>query len=346
MINKIILKNFQSHENSSLNLHDGMNVIVGPSDSGKTAIIRALKWLFFNKPSGDAYRRIDSDETVVTIEGKDEVARAKTNRENTYILNTVELRAFGTEVPEAIQKALQMSAVNLQEQMDSPFLLGDTSGSISQFFNRITKLDKIDTSLQYLQKEYRATKNELDFTNKQLIDIRSELTNYHFIEEVEAKLTIIEQKEKQYEDIGKRINLIRQTITQYKLTEQLINGLSTKILPENEINKILGWYEKYRSVTQETLNLKGIFVNYKIKISELEKLEKIVVAENLVNKILELYDKARKFNRQDVLIRNIINNIQANKSAAEKAEKALLILEEEFRRDFPEYCPLCNTKIK
>ncbi|MFR9297315.1 MAG: AAA family ATPase, partial [Aedoeadaptatus pacaensis] len=43
-IEKIILVNFQSHVYSELSLSRGVNVIVGPSDSGKTAIMRALRW--------------------------------------------------------------------------------------------------------------------------------------------------------------------------------------------------------------------------------------------------------------------------------------------------------------
>lgn len=54
-ISRIEIVNFQSHSYTDLYLSDGVNVIVGPSDSGKTAIIRAIKWVLFNEPSGSSF---------------------------------------------------------------------------------------------------------------------------------------------------------------------------------------------------------------------------------------------------------------------------------------------------
>ena len=38
----VILENFQSHKHTSIEFNEGLNVILGPSDSGKSAIIREL----------------------------------------------------------------------------------------------------------------------------------------------------------------------------------------------------------------------------------------------------------------------------------------------------------------
>ena len=44
MIDKIKIENIQSHKNTELNLSNGINVIVGSSNNGKSAILRALYW--------------------------------------------------------------------------------------------------------------------------------------------------------------------------------------------------------------------------------------------------------------------------------------------------------------
>ena len=49
------LINFQSHLNTVIELHPGLNILVGESDQGKTAIIRALRWLFYNEPRGTGF---------------------------------------------------------------------------------------------------------------------------------------------------------------------------------------------------------------------------------------------------------------------------------------------------
>ena len=55
MIKQINIKNFQSHKSTQLKLDPGVNVIVGSSDSGKTAIIRAYLWVVDNRPLGNAF---------------------------------------------------------------------------------------------------------------------------------------------------------------------------------------------------------------------------------------------------------------------------------------------------
>jgi len=62
VVEKITIKNFQSHEETELQFSSGVNVIVGSSDSGKSAILRALKWVVQNKPSGTAFFTEGSDE--------------------------------------------------------------------------------------------------------------------------------------------------------------------------------------------------------------------------------------------------------------------------------------------
>ncbi len=54
-IKKVRIQGFQSHLDSTFTLSPGLNVITGPSDAGKTAIIRALRWLAFNEPQGEAF---------------------------------------------------------------------------------------------------------------------------------------------------------------------------------------------------------------------------------------------------------------------------------------------------
>ena len=67
MISQLTLRNFQSHKASRLRFHPGVNVITGPSDSGKTALLRALLWAVRNRPSGDAFRSHWGGDTSVTV---------------------------------------------------------------------------------------------------------------------------------------------------------------------------------------------------------------------------------------------------------------------------------------
>ena len=54
-IQEVTIEGYQSHTNSTFCLSPGLTVITGPSDAGKTAIIRALRWFAFNEPTGEAF---------------------------------------------------------------------------------------------------------------------------------------------------------------------------------------------------------------------------------------------------------------------------------------------------
>ena len=73
-IKNLRIINFQSHKNTTMNFSNGLNVIVGESDVGKTAIIRALKWVLFNEPKGASFINRDSDECIVEINYSDGIS--------------------------------------------------------------------------------------------------------------------------------------------------------------------------------------------------------------------------------------------------------------------------------
>ena len=67
MIKKIQIQNFQSHKETTLKLDPGVNIIVGTTDSGKTSILRALRWVIWNRPSGDDFRSWWGGNTSVEV---------------------------------------------------------------------------------------------------------------------------------------------------------------------------------------------------------------------------------------------------------------------------------------
>ena len=65
LLRRIRLRNFMSHVDTELELADGVNVIVGPNNCGKSAIVSALSVLATNA-SGDYMVRHSCDSCSVT----------------------------------------------------------------------------------------------------------------------------------------------------------------------------------------------------------------------------------------------------------------------------------------
>jgi len=166
MITKLSLINFQSHRNTVLEFSPGVNAIVGQSDSGKSAILRALYWIKNNRPSGDAFvshwarngRGVQVEETSAGIEiGDTAIARIRGKALNAYRINGKDLEAVRTDVPAEVSEALRLSDVNIQRQLDSPFLLGESPADVARFFNELVHLDEIDAALTIVESKKRET---------------------------------------------------------------------------------------------------------------------------------------------------------------------------------------------
>lgn len=198
MFRTIYLKNFQSHKDTTLELSKGINCIIGPSDSGKTAILRAIKWAVQNRPQGDSFRRHKSKDVLVTItlDNKQTIERYRDNQNNAYMVDKkTGFGALGTEIPEPITKLFNLSNINIQQQHDSPFLLSNSSGEVARHFNQIAHLDVIDRTLKNLQSGLRQTEQKIISEKNNLEVTEEELSSYEYLDELEEKVIALEKIE-------------------------------------------------------------------------------------------------------------------------------------------------------
>ncbi|MCL6636233.1 MAG: ATP-binding protein, partial [Peptococcaceae bacterium] len=65
------MENFQSHRYTELVLAPTMTVLIGESDQGKSAVVRALRWLLYNRPQGADFMRVGADYCRVAAEFDD-----------------------------------------------------------------------------------------------------------------------------------------------------------------------------------------------------------------------------------------------------------------------------------
>lgn len=161
-INAIILRDFQCHHKLRVELDPHITTIIGPSDAGKSAVLRALRWVVFNHPRGSAFRRDGSDATSVVVEVDEGlVSRIRSDTENRYALLDKGFEAFADGVPPAIHDLFNLGPINFQAQHDSPFWFAETSGEVSRQLNDIVNLGSIDTVLGWISGQMReAASNE------------------------------------------------------------------------------------------------------------------------------------------------------------------------------------------
>lgn len=198
-LKKIELNGFQNHISTTLKLHEGLNIIKGETDSGKSAIIRALQWVFFNTPLGDAFinEKTGDCQVIVTFEEGLKVERYKSKTDNYYSLQKRKngsikvFRAFGRNVPEEIQKAVNMKDINIQKQIEMPFFIGEKASQRGKLINNILHMEESQTSIKKINSFIREDKLLLKKADNEIKNLIKERDDLKWVDEVAPQIETI-----------------------------------------------------------------------------------------------------------------------------------------------------------
>ena len=169
MIEELLLKNFQTHEKLKIVFDPMVTVIVGKTDSGKSSVIRALRWVLLNQPRGAAFVRHGETGSGVRVKIDGEViTRGKEGDQNTYSIGDSSWTAFGTTIPEKITKFTQIDELNFQQQHDSPFWLSLSAGEVSRRLNAIVDLEIIDKVSSGIKSKLQDQKRQVELNLNKL----------------------------------------------------------------------------------------------------------------------------------------------------------------------------------
>lgn len=160
-LESLSIVNFQSHKDTALKLSSGLNIITGETDCGKSAIVRALDWLFNNNPAGDEYRSDWGGTTRVSAKFQTKgraitIERVKGKGFNGYRVDGNEFKALGRGVPRHIQDLFAMADINFSFQHDTPYMVYDSGGAAARELGKAAGLDKADALLHAVISKERA----------------------------------------------------------------------------------------------------------------------------------------------------------------------------------------------
>lgn len=195
MLKTITLKNFQKHKLIKLNLEQ-INCISGPSNHGKSSVLRALRWLCLNQPRGDDWC-IRWGSKSVSVEAEVDghtIIRGRDGSNNYYKLDDKEFHAFGATVPEPIAKLLNLDDVNFAGQLEPHYWFHLTPGECAKELNRIVSLDRIDEVTASIASALRKVKSEAEVSEKRLAEARAKRDETAWVVEADGELKEVETK--------------------------------------------------------------------------------------------------------------------------------------------------------
>ncbi len=363
MIENIRLINFQSHQNSSLEFCDGVNVIVGLSRRGKTAILRALIWCAFNKPSGDSYRSHWGGDMCVSLSTDKgfQIDRVKEKSKNTYILyepkikkgqsvlKTLrhEYKAFGQSVPDAIKQLVNLDSVNIHLQHDPPFLLGMSPGEAAQYINSIVNLDIIGDTLSHINGMSRTTASSITSNQELLEETEEKSKQYAHLDDIEpiikrlnqatGRASILRTEEMTLRNILNSIDDVETELEEIKKTDEA----------ETIINNLIQINTDRTTLVTRHDELRGILESLSKETNKLDTLPNTKEAEVLVKKLLNLTEKREQLNGTYNDIDDVLTRINLQECRLEQTEETIKNLKAKEKKINPKgLCPVCGQKWK
>lgn len=353
MLEKITLKNFQAHKESTIEFSDGITAIVGSSDSGKTSILRALYWLLQNKPNGIQMvsywnRKKDGtpkEDTTVSIQIDDHtITRVRNQERNGYDMDSKELSAIGRGVPESITDFLNLSDINISKQFDAHFLLSESAGEVARRLNEMVRLDIIDETLSKIKSLKEECKKSLTNKEKEVNTLTDSVNNLSWVTKAEKKVKLLQDKELEHIALVNKINSFTQLVNSY--TDIVVNiNKFNKIKKANElISKIEQLNKEREKVEEKIICLNGVLANFAMHNNSIEKFAKVRKAKVY----FELLDELRIDKEKIDTNYNKIKKIKCDIISIDDTIKNVYILIDAQRKemDTVELCPTCGAKLK
>src|SRR5579862_8261863 len=159
-ITYIRLENFQNHKDTEINIQSGIVLIVGSSDVGKSAITRAINFVFHNLPRGNNFIRHGAGKCCVTIKFSDGTmiqrikgVNEKGESENDIIYKSAngqeeKFASIDKKIPPKIIKALGNPPIDVKhgpiayaEQMGPLFLVGLGNADLPRALSELIGID-------------------------------------------------------------------------------------------------------------------------------------------------------------------------------------------------------------
>jgi len=333
-IRKLSLINFQKHSDLQIDFVDGINILHGSSDVGKSCVRRALEWVCQNE-NIDGIRKTGTKKTSVCIvlDSNVEIERTRSSSINRYIIRKngeeTEFNAIGKTIPDEVKELLTIYPIevdgeelylNSQPQIALPFLFDKSPSFRHKLFNKLTGNDVLDALFGQFNKDILKIKRD----KKRETEIFEERS-----EELKQKEIEKEKAEAIYSRLKKRVEKIKE------LYEKYCNLMEIKHLEE-----------KYICDLQEVKHCLGkmnfpeveVLQQLRVKISRFDTLNTLKMSTEKAQIAL---NKVRGQLREESALEVNLDNLRGKIDRYDTLKKTYLSLDNN-----KEACYTCKENIK
>lgn len=373
MINKMIIKNFENHENTEIDFCDGFNLVYGDSNAGKTSIVRALQLVVYNDwdPKSLRIGTTNADITVFTERGSVRVLRGATN-EWFINKNGEEEKHFvkpGTKIIPEAAEVIGLNVVklgsksirpNIMNQLEAHFMLAEIEGdSISgstraQIIDEISGLAGMEELIRVVgldnsrnSKEIKQNENIVNTLKTKKHDFNLLLKEKEVLSNVEEKINqsdVLYNKKTDIDNFIKVINCVNESLNKDRIElskipdcDKINNLLKEALKLQKSVVDFNNFLNNYNCIKKDISNMKSKIDNY-FDVDLLKNLidksyDKITIVKES-NELINNYYEVSHYTTSLVKKRDIINDsLEKTKNDLDNSIKSV------------ELCPICLKPV-
>jgi len=261
MFEQLRIQNFQRHDFLKIDLDPHITTITGPTDSGKSSVLRALRWLCLNRPTGDSFVKNGerSCKVGLQVDGA-KIVRSKSPSGNEYMLRGKKFRAFGTSMLEEVENEVKVDSDNFQGQHDPPYWFCLTAGEVTKRLNSIVDLGLIDQVYGLLASKIRQSKTEHQVAENRLAEVKDRINRLNFVLLADRALEKIEELDEDTTNLRARVSRLGDLVGKGVGLRRVIKRAEGVLLGASErISKLSRKIEEIDGLKVEVERLRSLF---------------------------------------------------------------------------------------
>ena len=362
---KLSFENFQSISRGELIFHTGTNVIIGQSNSGKTATFRGLKACLSNPSGSQRFIKKGTSKASVTLEyNGNQIVWKRTPKESSYTINGEDFLKTGKsnafKIIDDTGFVIDDNEVimNIEEELQLPFPFGISKSELFKLYENVFCVSDSAIILKAAKIKEEEVKVNITTTENEIIKNKNKLEELQKFEK-EVNITFLKEKRDFLKEKLNRITFLKDGLgtihtamnfQEYKIPiVSFIDKNSTlqeKIILKNNFIRLKKLHELGKGFKElqvpfpKDLSKYKELLNIRNECLRIEKLSKIRVDEITFMSKLEKYKELKEY-RSTLKELKIEMKNKKEKLATLNLE---LSVKEEKLKEF-KVCPLCHQPI-
>lgn len=359
-IETIELNNFQSHKHTIIECHPELNVFVGESGHGKTAIQRALSFVFEGKKGGQNYIHKGETECSVTLtlsNGNKITRFIKSNGRGGYkIFNakTETLEEGNTKLLPMVQEMLGFFPLVIDEDLSIPlnflkqgsswYFIGEgmSSPNRAKVIGSFYQTHYADAIAKECESESKKTAARLKVLDQQVEAVEHQLIDYQYLDALKERLDLIEEKRKQlatHQEVFERAQKAYQQVLELSVQEKRLKTTVERL--EEALIEPKARLETLKTQVQNYKHLHDVYRQYteafSLGVRYKQAIEQLQVVNEWKTKHEQLVQRIQFFQMKRQQVQYATVKIQEQTRLQQQVE-----ILNKYLPNFPEYDKLCS----